>query len=106
MTIYYNWPPGYETASEEEIKMSRDAGAAVIRAIEASMRLLRGYELPDDWEPGAAKEMAEHLSTASNFYGVLEERAPLHPILSPPAPRRALAGALACAEVAGRILLH
>ncbi len=106
MTIYYNWPPGYETASEEEIKISRDAGAAVIRAIEASMRLLRGYEVPDDWEPGAAQDMGEHLSTASDFYGVLEERAPRDPILVPSDSRRALAGALAFAEVAGRILLH
>jgi hypothetical protein len=106
VTIYYNWPPGYEPDSEDGVKVSRDAGAAVIRAIEASMRLLRGYETPDTWEPHAAQEMAEHLSEASTLYGRLEERAPRDPILVPSDSRRALAGALAFAEVAGRILLR
>ena len=106
MTVYYNWPQGYKTVSETDARRSRDAGAAVIRAIEASMRLLRGYEIPDDWQPDAAKEMAEHLSTASDIYTELEEKAPRDPILVPSDSRRALAGALACAEVTGGILLR
>ena len=64
-TYFNNWPQGYEALPDGEVQKSRDAGAAVIRAIAASMRLLLGYESPDEWRPEAAKEAAEHFSNAA-----------------------------------------